>query len=107
MIGVWLTLSSRACRPLGIQIIFSSRTTLRKSLMEVKERPGMMEVKGVVYFIPCAECSANYIGETGGTQKVRMAEHRRAVENKDHKNGIAMHVQRLYTASIDRKQGSL
>ena len=30
------------------QIIFSSRTTLRKFLMKVKERPGMMEVKGVV-----------------------------------------------------------
>ena len=69
------------------------RTTLRKFLMKVKERPGMMEVKGVVYFIPCAECSATYIGETGRTLKVHMVEHRRAVENKDHKNGIAMHVQ--------------
>ena len=61
--------------------------------MKVKERPGMMEVKGVVYFIPCAECSTTYIGETGRTLKVRMAEHRRAVENKDYKKGIAMHFQ--------------
>ena len=68
----------------AIQIIFSSRTTLRKFLMKVKERPGMMEVKGVVYFIPCAECSTTYIGETGRTLKVHMAEHRRAVENRDH-----------------------
>ena len=28
------------------------------------------------------------------TLKVRMAEHRRVVENKDHKNGIAVHVQK-------------
>ena len=60
-----------------------------------------------MYFIPCAECSATYIGETGRTLKVHMAEHRRAVENKDHKNGIAMHVQILHTPSIGKRQGSL
>ena len=39
------------------------------------------------------------VGESGRTLKVRMAEHRRVVKNKDPKNGIAMHVQ--------KKQGSL
>ena len=39
------------------------------------------------------------VGESGRTLKVHMAEHRRAVKNKDPKNGIAMHVQ--------KKQGSL
>ena len=66
-----------------------------------------MEVNGVVYFIPCAECSATYIGETGRTLKVHMAEHRRAVENKDHKNGIAMHVQNTAHTIFGKKQGSL
>ena len=54
----------------------------------------MMDVKGVVYAIPCAECSATYVGVTGRTLKVHMAEHRKAVKNKDPKNGIAMHVQK-------------
>ena len=85
---------SRACRPLGIQMVFSSRNTLTKLLTKVKERPGMMDMNGVVYSIPCAECSATYVGETGRTLKVHMAEHRRAVKNKDPKNGIAMHVRK-------------
>ena len=43
-----------------------------KSLMKVKERPGMMDMKDVVYSISCAECPATYAGETGRTLKVRM-----------------------------------
>ena len=54
----------------------------------------MVDVKGVVYSIPCAECSATYVEETGRTLRLRMAEHRREVKNKDPKNGIAMHVQK-------------
>ena len=35
---------SRACKPLGVQTVFTSRNTLRKSLTKVKGRPGMMDV---------------------------------------------------------------
>ena len=82
------------CRPLGIHTTFTSRNTLRKSLMKVKGRPGMLDVKGVVYSIPCADCPATYIGETGRRLKVHMAEHKRGVKSKDPLNGIAMHVQK-------------
>ena len=61
---------------------------------EVKGRPWMMNVKGVVYSIPCAEYSSTYVGETGRTLRVRMAEQRRAVKNKDPRKRIAMHVQK-------------
>ena len=84
----------RMCRPLGVHTTFTSRNTLRKSLTKVKGRPGMLDVKGVVYSIPCADCSTTYIGETGRTLKVRMAEHKRAVKSKDPLNGIAVHVQK-------------
>ena len=86
----------RMCRPLGIHTTFTSRNTLRKSLTKVKGRPGVLDVKGVVYSIPCADCPATYIaiGETGRTLKVRMAEHKRAVKSKDPLNGIAVHVQK-------------
>ena len=39
------------CRPLGVHTTFTSRNTLRKSLTKVKGRPGMLDVKGVVYSI--------------------------------------------------------
>ena len=71
----------------------------------MKERPG--DDGGEGRCVPCAECSTTYIGETGRTLKVGMAEHRRAVKNKGPKNEIAMHVQRLHTPSIGKKQGSL
>ena len=51
------------CRPLGIHTTFTSRNTLRKSLTKVKGRPGMLDVKGVVYSIPCADCPATYIAQ--------------------------------------------
>ena len=51
----------------------------------------MIDVEGVVYSISCVECSATYVGETGRTLRVHVAEHRRAVKNKDPNNGIAMH----------------
>ena len=63
---------SAECADLGIQTVFSSRNTLRKSLTKLKERPGMMDVKGVVYSIPCAECSATHVGKTVRMLKVRM-----------------------------------
>ena len=63
---------SRACKPLGVQTVFTSTYNFRKSLKKVKRRLGMMGVKGVVYSIPCAECSATYVGETGRTLRVCM-----------------------------------
>ena len=50
-----------------------------------------MDIKGVVYLIPCSECSAVYIGETGRTLKERLAEHKRAVRMENVNNGIAVH----------------
>lgn len=49
----------------------------------------MVDMKGVVLSIPCAECSAINIGESGRTLKVRMTEHKWAVKKEDSTNGIA------------------
>ena len=84
----------RECKPLGVLMVFTSRDTFRKSLMKVKRRPGMMNMKGVVYSIPCAECSTTNVEETERILRVRMTEHRRSVKNKHPKNEIAMHVQK-------------
>ena len=46
---------SRACKLLGVQTVFTSRNTLRKFLMKVKGRLGMIDVKCIVYLVPYAK----------------------------------------------------
>jgi len=51
------------------------------------------EKKGVVYEIPCKDCSQTYVGEIGRTLKKQISEHKQAVRRLDSNNGIAVHVQ--------------
>ena len=81
----------KSCKKMGIQTIFSKQRSLRTVLSNPKQPQPPMDIKGVVYLIPCSECSAVYIGETGRTLKVRLAEHKRAVRMGDVNNGIAFH----------------
>ena len=69
----------KSFRKLGIQTIFSKQRSLRTVLSNPKPPQPPMDIKGVVYLIHCSECSAVYIGETGRTLKVRLAEHKRAI----------------------------
>ena len=48
--------------------------------------------KGIVYEVPCGECSKVYIGETGRNLKERMMEHKYAAKKKNMNNGIVVHV---------------
>ena len=63
----------------GIRTVFKSDTTLRNHLVRPKDPvpPGRRD--GVVYRIPCGECDAVYIGETGRPVQERMKEHERDV----------------------------
>ena len=63
----------------GIRTVFKSDTTLRNHLVRPKDPvpPGRRD--GVVYRIPCGECDAVYIGETGRPVQRRMKEHERDV----------------------------
>ena len=45
--------------------------------------------RGVVYKVSCKDCKKTYNWETSRTLKVRLREHRQAVERSDPKNGIA------------------
>ena len=61
--------------------------------MKVKNRvPEDEKKKAVVYQVPCKDCHQLYMGESKRTLKVRLAEHRRAVQKSDVNNGIAVHV---------------
>ena len=47
---------------------------------------------GLVYRIPCSECSWSYIGETGRSLQERISEHKRAVANCQSNSEVASHV---------------
>ena len=45
-----------------------------------------MESSGIVYNIPCKDCSSCYIGQTGRKLKRRIEEHKKAVRLADFEN---------------------
>lgn len=80
-----------ACRKIGVRTVFKSRETLRQRLMKVKTRVPDVKKKEIVYKIPCRDCDAVYIGETGRSLQKRITEHKYAVKTNNRKNGIAVH----------------
>ena len=85
---------AKVCAPLGVKPVFRSKRTLKRELMQVKNRTPEQKQTGVVYEIPCKDCPELYVGETKRTLKVRLGEHRQAMKRGDLKNGIAVHVQK-------------
>ena len=44
--------------------------------------------RGVVYEVPCKDCSKAYVGEMKRTLKVSLGEHRQALKRGVRKNGV-------------------
>ena len=63
--------------------------TLKRDLMQVKNRIPEQKQTRVVYEVPCKDCLEVYVGETKRTLKVRLSEHRQTVRRGDPKNSIA------------------
>ena len=85
---------AKVCVPLEVKPVFRPKQTLKRELMQVKNKTPEQKQTGVVYEIPCKDCPEVYVGETKRTLKVRLSEHRQAVKRGDPKNGIAVHVQK-------------
>ena len=65
----------------NIRVVFQPYTTLRKELVRVKDPTLPGKKANVVYKIPCSECPAVYIGQTGRLLETRIAEHKTAVKH--------------------------
>ena len=78
----------KVCAPLGVKPVFRPKRTLKRELMQVKNRTPEQKQTGMVYNIPCEDCPEVYVGETKRTLKVRLSEHRQAVKRGDPKNAI-------------------
>ena len=97
----------RVLTPLGVKVVFRPLRTLRQMLVRPKDPVPIEERKGVVYSIPCVECSSVYIGQTGRSLKQRISEHHRALENGDvQMSALAEHVFRTGHA-VDLSQSEV
>ena len=81
----------RACKKLDVRAVFKSSKTLRGHLCRVKGKQPLDRTKGVIYNIPCT-CGREYIGETGRNLRVRIGEHKYAIQRGNMSNAIAVHV---------------
>ena len=49
-------------------------------LPSLKDKINKFDQRGIVYRIPCLDCTGVFIGETGGSFKTRRKEHKRDVK---------------------------
>lgn len=71
--------------------MMKSTSTLRHSLMKVKQASPDRRKKDVVYEVPCKDCPCVCVGEMGRTLEKLLSEHKTAVKKHDTKNEIGVH----------------
>ena len=82
----------RMLEEVDIRVRFRLNTTLRKILVKPKDPVPVERRTGIVYQIPCKDCSQTYVGQSGRTITDRIKEHQRAVKNGDTNNSaVAEH----------------
>ena len=56
----------RVCRKFGVSTALKPHLTLKRLLVHPKDKREKQDKAGVVYNIPCSDCSNVYVGESGG-----------------------------------------
>ena len=67
---------SKILRNVGILVCSKPHLTLKGILRKAKDSVERSSTPGVVYQIPCRDCTGIYIGEIGRAYKTRMPEHK-------------------------------
>nr|VZI49592.1 unnamed protein product [Spirometra erinaceieuropaei] len=75
--------TSRILKPFGIGVAHKPAPTIRQQIMRPKDPLPVTEQSAVVYSIPCQDCDARYVGETGKRLGTRLHEHQLAINRKD------------------------
>ena len=71
---------TRAMRTHNISTAYKLCTTLRNILVHPKDKIEQKDICGCIYKIGCKSCDNAYIGETGRKFGVRLAEHKKYVD---------------------------
>nr|VZI44724.1 unnamed protein product [Spirometra erinaceieuropaei] len=83
--------TERMLRPLGVGVGHRPEATIRRLIMQPKDRLPPADTSGVIYRVKCLDCPANYCGMTDKRLRTRMHEHTLAVRRKDVLSHVAMH----------------
>nr|VZI42037.1 unnamed protein product [Spirometra erinaceieuropaei] len=75
--------TTRILKPFGIGVAHKPASTIRQQIMRPKDPLPVTEQSAVVYSIPCQDCDARYVGETGKRLGTRLHEHQLAINRKD------------------------
>ena len=83
--------AERLLKPLGVRAAHKPTETLRLKLCRMKDPVEPHDLAGVVYKIPCTNCSQCYVGETGKELKTRLHEHHLAMWRADKLSHLWQH----------------
>ncbi|BHF79603.1 hypothetical protein SprV_0702272400 [Sparganum proliferum] len=84
--------TARILKPFGIGVAHKPESTIRQQIMRPKDPLPVTEQSSVVYSIPCQNCDARYVGETGKRLGTRLHEHQLAINRKDKLSMVYGHV---------------
>ncbi|BHF85120.1 hypothetical protein SprV_1002827900 [Sparganum proliferum] len=87
--------TARILKPFGIGVAHKPECTIRQQIMKPKDPQPTTEQSAVVYSIPCLNCNARYVGETGKRLGTRLREHQLAINRKDKLSLVYGHVREL------------
>ena len=73
----------RILLPLQVRVCFKPVRTLKQLLSKPKDHIPDLQKSSVVYKIPCAECPASYVSQTGQRLDLHLEEHKKAVRIAD------------------------
>ncbi|BHF57766.1 hypothetical protein SprV_0100071200 [Sparganum proliferum] len=97
--------TERMLRPLNVCVGHRPEATIRRLVMQPKDRLPPADTSGVIYRVKCLDCPANYCGMTDKRLRTRMHEHTLAVRRKDVRSHVAMHcLENNHTFDFDGAQ---
>ena len=70
----------RVLNDVGVRVVLRPFVTTGKSFPSPKNSLDVKEITGIIYQIPCHDCSFVFIGQTKRDLKSRLSEHTRAIK---------------------------
>lgn len=74
---------NRFLKKYNIKLIHKTGNTLKQNLTKVQDKTPINEKTGIIYSIPCKDCSSCYIGQSKRSLNERLYEHKYAFKNFD------------------------